>query len=67
MKAFEKLCLIVLAIFAVLAVVLNICITRKQKSDEGLYRVEARRLAGDISDTGSYDLEDYPHLTQLMQ
>ena len=63
MRAFYKLCAAVLIAFVILAAVMNICIVMEKRSSEGIYRVEAKRLADDINDTGSYDLEDYPHLT----
>ena len=63
MRAFYKLCAAVLIVFVILAAVMNVCIVREKRSSDGIYRVEAKRLADDINDTGSYDLEDYPHLT----
>ena len=63
MKAFRRLCIAIAAFFLLLAVILNISVLKISRNNEGLYRVEAKRLADDISDTGSYDLNDYPHLT----
>ena len=63
MRAFKKLCLIVLILFAILTVVLSILLSKNKKNTDGLYRIEARRLCDDIRETGSYDLSDYPHLT----
>ncbi|WP_302510014.1 HAMP domain-containing sensor histidine kinase [uncultured Ruminococcus sp.] len=63
MRAFRKLCIAVLAIFLILAAVLNIVLIRQEKAADGMYRVEAKRLADEITETGSYDLENYPHIT----
>ena len=63
MKAFRKLCIAALVLFVVLAAVLNIVMIRHQNIVDGLYRVEAKRLADEISETGGYDLAQYPHLT----
>jgi signal transduction histidine kinase len=42
---------------------MNVWAISRRKTAEGLYRVEAKRLADDIRDTGSFDLSEYPHLT----
>lgn len=62
MRVFRKLCIAVLAIFLILAAVLNIVLIRQEKAADGMYRVEAKRLADEIAETGSYDLENYPHI-----
>ena len=62
MKAFRRLCIAVTAIFILLAVILNFFIIRYLQTDSGLYRVEAKRLADELEDTGTYDLSAYPHL-----
>ncbi|MBP1534274.1 MAG: sensor histidine kinase, partial [Ruminococcus sp.] len=63
MRAFGKLCIAVLALFLVLAAVLNIVILKGLRYTDGQYRVEAKRLADEITETGSYDLTKYPHIT----
>ena len=63
MKAFRKLCIAVLVLFAVLAAALNIFMIQHRNYADGQYRVEAKRLADEIAETGSYDLAQYPHLT----
>ena len=63
MKAYKKLCIAVMTVFLLLTAVLNIFLTGAKDSSEGIYRVEARRLAGEIAETGSYDIEKYPHIT----
>ena len=63
MSAFRKLCAVILAVFLLLAVGLNVFLFRISDRNNGLYRVEAKRLADEISETGSYDLSAYPHLT----
>ena len=63
MNAFKKLCIAVIAIFLTLAAVLNIVMLQDRKYADGQYRVEAKRLADEIAETGSYDLAGYPHIT----
>lgn len=63
MSAFKRLCIAVIALFLILAAVLNIVMLQNQKYADGQYRVEAKRLADEIAETGSYDLADYPNLT----
>ncbi len=63
MKAFRKLCIAVITVFLLLTTVLNIFLAGAKESNEGIYRVEAKRLADEISETGNYDLEKYPHIT----
>ena len=52
-----------MTVFLLLTAVLNIFLMGAKDSSEGIYRVEARRLAGEIAETGSYDIEKYPHVT----
>ena len=63
MKAYKKLCMAVMTVFLLLTAVLNIFLAGTKDSDEGIYRVEAKRLADEIAGTGNYDLEKYPHIT----
>ena len=63
MKAFKRICFLVIIVFILLAVFLNCMLIRQQKNAEGIYRVEAKRLADEIRETGEYDLNAYPHLT----
>ncbi|MCQ2417706.1 MAG: HAMP domain-containing histidine kinase [Oscillospiraceae bacterium] len=63
MKAFRNLCIAAFAGFLILGAVLNFVLIRQSKAMNGQYRVEAKRLADAISETGSYDPADYPHIT----
>lgn len=63
MRALKRLCVAVIALFLILAAVLNIVMLQNWKYADGQYRVEAKRLADEIAETGSYDLADYPHIT----
>lgn len=63
MKAYKKMCMAVIIIFLLLTAVLNIFLVRAKGSSDGIYRVEAKRLADEIVATGNYDLEKYPHIT----
>lgn len=63
MRAYCKLCIAVTAVFVLLAVVLNIYMIRTKDVTGGIYRVEAKRLADEIAEMGSYDLAKYPHIT----
>lgn len=63
MKAYKKMCIAVITIFLFLAAVLNIFLAAAKDNNQGIYRVEAKRLADEIARTGNYDLEKYPHIT----
>ncbi len=63
MRAFRKQCIAVITVFLLLAAVLNIVLLRTEDNDNGNYRVEAKRIADEIAETGSYDLEKYSHIT----
>lgn len=63
MKAYKKMCIAVITVFLLLTAVLNIFLARAKDSSDGIYRVEAKRLADEIAETGNYDLEKYPHIT----
>ena len=63
MKAFRRLCIVVITVFLLLTAVLNIFLVGAKDNNEGIYRVEAKRLADEIAETGKYDLEKYPHIT----
>ncbi|MCI9071789.1 MAG: HAMP domain-containing histidine kinase [Lachnospiraceae bacterium] len=63
MKSFRRLCILVITVFLLLMVVLNLFLVGAKDSSEGIYRVEAKRLADEIVKTGNYDLEKYPHIT----
>ncbi|MCM1261508.1 MAG: HAMP domain-containing histidine kinase [Butyrivibrio sp.] len=63
MRTFRKLCIVVITVFLLLTAILNIYLLGVKDSSEGMYRVEAKRLADEISETGNYDLEKYPHIT----
>ncbi|MBD5118609.1 MAG: HAMP domain-containing histidine kinase [Clostridiales bacterium] len=63
MRAFGRLCIAVITIFLLLTAVLNLFLVETKNSNEGIYRVEAKRLADEIAETGNYDLEKYPHIT----
>lgn len=62
MKAFKRLCIAVIIVFLLLTAVLNLFLVGTKNSDEGIYRVEAKRLADEIEETGEFDLEKYPHI-----
>lgn len=62
MKAFCKLCITITAVLVLLVIVLNLFLLHTNNSS-GIYRVEVKRLADEIIQTGSYDLSKYPHLT----
>ena len=62
MRTFKRLCFAVICIFLLLAAALNINLLRQERSSNGMYRVEAKRLADEIAETGSYDLSQYPHI-----
>lgn len=63
MKVYKNLCIAVMTVFLLLTAALNIFLEESKDNSEGIYRVEARRLAGEIAETGSYDIKKYPHIT----
>lgn len=63
MKAFRRLCIVVITVFLLLTAVLNLFLVGAKNSNEGIYRVEAKRLADEIAETGEFELEKYPHIT----
>lgn len=62
MKAFRRLHIAVITAFLLLTAVLNLFLVGAKNSNEGIYRVEAKRLADEIAETGEFDLEKYPHI-----
>lgn len=62
MKAFRRLCILVITVFLFLTAVLNLFLMGVKDRNEGIYRVEAKRLAEEIAETGNYDIEKYPHI-----
>lgn len=67
MKAFKRLCIAVISIFLLLTVVCNLFLVGAKISNEGVYRVEAKRLADEIAETGRLELEKYPHITGVFK
>lgn len=67
MRAFIKLCIAMITVFLLFTVVLNIILLRTKDNDNGNYRVEAKRLADEIAETGNYDLEKYSHITGVFK
>ena len=67
MRAFKRLCIAVIIVFLLLTAVLNLFLVGAKNSDEGIYRVEAKRLADEIAETGNYELEKYPHITGVFK
>ena len=67
MKAFRRLCIVVITVFLLLTAVLNLFLVGVKDRNEGIYRVEAKRLADEITETGDYELEKYPHITGVFR
>ncbi len=63
MRAFRRLCIVVITVFLLLMAGLNLFFVGVKDRNEGIYRVEAKRLADEIAETGNYELEKYPHIT----
>ncbi len=61
MSTFRKLAAAVIVLFIAVIAGLNIYLLRS--GDSGTYRVEAKRLADRIEETGSTDISGFPHLT----
>ncbi|MDE5804292.1 MAG: HAMP domain-containing histidine kinase [Lachnospiraceae bacterium] len=62
MKTFRRLCIAVITVFLLLTAGLNLFLVGVKDRNEGIYRVEAKRLVDEIAETGNYDLEKYPHI-----
>ena len=67
MKAFRRLCIVVITGFLLLMAVLNLFLVEVKDNNEGIYRVEAKRIADEIAETGNNDLEKYPHITGVFK
>ena len=67
MKAYRRLCIVVITVFLLLTAVLNLFLVEVTDRNEGIYRVEAKRLADEIEETGNYDLKKYPHITGVFK
>ena len=63
MSVFKRLCITVITCFLLLVTALNVVLMKQEKTADGLYRVEAGRLAEEIAETGDYDISGYPHIT----
>ena len=62
MSTFRKLAAAVILLFIAMIAGLNIYLLCSV-NDSGIYRVEAKRLADRIEETGSTDISGFPHLT----
>lgn len=62
MKTWKRLCAVTITLFLMLMVILNVIISGQERESSGLYRVEAKRIADEIQETGSYSPEKYPHI-----
>lgn len=67
MRAFSKLCIAVITVFLLLTAALNIIFLRTKDNYNGSYRVEAKRLEDEITETGNYELEKYSHITGVFK
>ena len=67
MRAFKRLSIVVITVFLLLTAVLNLFLVGVKDHNQGIYRVEAKRLADEIAETGNYDIENYPHITGVFQ
>ena len=63
MKSFRRIGILFIVILLVSAAAAELMLLNARKDPAGIYRVEAKRLADEINDTGTYDLSRYPHLT----
>ena len=67
MRDFRRLCIAVITVFFLMTAVLNLFLVGMKDHNKGIYRVEAKRLADEIGETGTYDLEKYPHITGVFK
>lgn len=59
MRTFKVLSISVLTIFIILVIALNVVMIKQQNHTDGQYRVEVKRLADEIEETGSYNPANY--------
>ena len=62
MRAYRMFSLVVTLLFLLMAAGINVYLLTDGRNKESYYLVEAKRVADDISETGSYDLSQYPHI-----
>ena len=65
MRNYKRLCAVFVILLIIAAVLANIFIFADKGEPSGIYRVEVKRLADEINETGTYDLGKYPHLTAV--
>ncbi|MCR5121738.1 MAG: HAMP domain-containing histidine kinase [Ruminococcus sp.] len=63
MKTFRLLCMAVISVVLIVALIINVSLLRLGRRSDGFYRVEAKRIADEIEETGSYSPDAYPHIT----
>lgn len=63
MRTFKVISITVLTIFIILAIALNVVMINQQNHTDGQYRVEVKRLADEIDETGSYNPANYSFIT----
>ncbi|MCR5306908.1 MAG: HAMP domain-containing histidine kinase [Oscillospiraceae bacterium] len=63
MSTFRKLSTAVIVLFLLVTAGLNVFFLWQKNREDGIYRVEAKRLADEIAETGSWDSAKYPHIT----
>ena len=59
MRTFKVISITVLTIFIILVIALNVVMIKQQNHTDGQYRVEVKRLADEIEETGSYNPANY--------
>ncbi|MBR6107956.1 MAG: HAMP domain-containing histidine kinase [Oscillospiraceae bacterium] len=65
MKTVRILLITVLAVFLVLAGIIELFLLYMPDAVSGYYRVEAKRLTDELRETGTCDFSKYPHLTGI--
>ncbi len=63
MKTFRLLCTAVIVIVIIVAVMINVSLLRLGRQSDGFYRIEAKRIADELEETGTYSPDLYPHIT----
>ena len=63
MRSLRRFFIVYTVLYILFAAVMNFYLIKITSEDSGSYRVEAKYLADEIADTGSYDLSKYKDLT----
>ena len=67
MKSFGRITAVIVLLYIAAVFVMNTMMLSSAKGADGYYRVEVKRLADEINETGTYDLSHYTLLTGVTE